>query len=147
MNASILMLPLPWKLGNKQGCHLTFSSYVPLTHPPSLKLAKFHHSFTGNRRTYSHTIQASLGHVFIMQYFSHFISWLLSACPCDDTIFQTRAHILTECPLHERARHVLREVLPSLSLGFLLSMQKGLGAIVKFIQRSTVFWPYGIDNS
>ncbi|KAG5223534.1 reverse transcriptase from mobile element jockey protein [Salix suchowensis] len=40
----------------------TSPSALSLTHPPSFKLAKFHCAFTGNRRTYSHTIQASLGH-------------------------------------------------------------------------------------
>ncbi|KAF7426632.1 hypothetical protein PC9H_009001 [Pleurotus ostreatus] len=117
----------------------TSPSALSLTHPPSYKLAKFHRTFTGNRRTYSHTIQASLGHAFVGEYFSCFVPRLPSSCPCDDTLLQTRAHVLTECPLHEHARHILREASSSLSLDFLLGTQKGLAAIAKFIQHSTAF--------
>ncbi|KAL4256815.1 hypothetical protein AB1N83_011417 [Pleurotus pulmonarius] len=46
------------------------ASSLSLTRPPSTRLDKFHRMFAGNRRTYSHTIQALLGHAFTGEYFS-----------------------------------------------------------------------------
>lgn len=122
-------------------------SSLSLTRPPSTRLDKFHRTFTGNRRTYSHTVQALLGHAFTGEYFARFVPRLHAACPCDDSLLQTRAHILVDCPLHEHARDALREASSNLSVDFLLGTQKGIMAVAKFISRSTAFRPPDSNNS
>jgi hypothetical protein len=52
---------------------------------------------------------------------------------------QTREHILRECPLHELARHHLREASRTLSLPVLLGSPKGLAAVARFLDSSNAF--------
>ncbi|KAJ8508342.1 hypothetical protein ONZ45_g9376 [Pleurotus djamor] len=120
----------------------TSPSNISLTKPPSLKLDKFHREFSGSRKVYGRTIQAMLGHAFTGEYFLRFVPARSDyiSCTCAD-VLQTRNYILTECPLYEHARHVLRKASSTLSLQFLLGTQKGLRAVASFIQLADAFQP------
>ncbi|KAJ7080820.1 hypothetical protein B0H15DRAFT_803957 [Mycena belliarum] len=52
---------------------------------------------------------------------------------------QTRAHVLQDCAKHERHRGLVREVSEQLSIPDILSTEKGLQALAKFLENSGAF--------
>ncbi|KAJ8588982.1 hypothetical protein M405DRAFT_707605, partial [Rhizopogon salebrosus TDB-379] len=109
-----------------------------LSSAPSTKLSPFHRSFNGPRAVHSRIIQTILGHSFCGEYYARFVPSEPTSCPCGDP-HQTRAHILTDCPLYDPYRHHLRAASPTLSLPILLSTKSGLEAIAKFFSESHAF--------
>ena len=62
----------------------------------------------------------------------------LVSCPCGHPQ-QTRAHVLTECPIYDAYRHHLRTVSRTLSIPVILSTKSGLQALAKFVNESHAF--------
>ncbi|PCH33459.1 hypothetical protein WOLCODRAFT_60593, partial [Wolfiporia cocos MD-104 SS10] len=79
-----------------------------------------------------------LGHGHFREYYHHFIPSESPHCPCDGTT-STREHILVDCPLHADTRHHLHTASQSLNIHILLSMPKGLNAIMLFLKATTTF--------
>ena len=112
---------------------------INLRKPPSLNLSKFHKEYGGPRHVHTRIIQTITGHGFIGEYYSRFLPDIPAECPCETTDTQTRSHILTDCPLLEEHRHLLREASQDLSPAVILGTHKGLEALAKFITASNAF--------
>ena len=112
---------------------------IALRKPPSLNLSKFHKEYGGPRHVHTRIIQTITGHGFIGEYYSRFLPDIPAECPCETTDTQTRSHILTDCPLLEEHRHLLREASQDLSPAVILGTHKGLEALAKFITASNAF--------
>ncbi|TFY53155.1 hypothetical protein EVJ58_g9608 [Rhodofomes roseus] len=63
-------------------------------------------------------------------------------CPCGAP-FQTRKHILQDCPRYEPSRYLLRAVSEQVDLPTILGTEKGIAALAKFIERSGAFMKTG----
>ena len=109
-----------------------------LSTPPSTKLSPFHRSYNGTRATHSRIIQTLLGHFFCGEYYARFVPSESVSCPCGHPQ-QTRAHVLTECPIYDPYRHHLRTVSRTLSIPVILSTKSGLQALAKFVNESHAF--------
>ncbi|KAJ6453146.1 hypothetical protein C8R45DRAFT_847281, partial [Mycena sanguinolenta] len=57
--------------------------------------------------------------------------------------FQSREHLLCECPRYEDQRHILREASRDLSLPELLGTKEGIAATAKFLEESGAFTKTG----
>ena len=61
------------------------------------------------------------------------------SCPCDNTILETRNHILTECPRYTHHRKILKKASRHLSLPVVLGTTKGISALAEFITKTGAF--------
>jgi ribonuclease HI len=109
-----------------------------LTNPPSTKLSPFQQFFNGTQATHSCVIQTLLSHFFCGEYYARFIPTEPVSCLCGEPQ-QTRAHILTECPVYEAYRYHLRAISPTLTLLVILGTKSGLEALAKFVSESHAF--------
>jgi len=109
-----------------------------LSTPPSTKLSPFHRSYNGTRATHSRIIQTLLGHFFCGEYYARFVPTESVSCPCGHPQ-QTRAHVLTECPIYDAYRHHLHTVSHTLSIPVILGTKSGLQALAKFVNESHAF--------
>ncbi|KAG5720557.1 hypothetical protein E4T56_gene6078 [Termitomyces sp. T112] len=94
------------------------------------------------REVFSRLTQCQTKHAFLGEYYAKFIPNESNRCTCED-IFQTREHVIKECPKHERHRDILREVDAQLELGILLGTKKGLEALAKFLAKTGAFTKTG----
>ncbi|PBK87302.1 hypothetical protein ARMGADRAFT_939233, partial [Armillaria gallica] len=79
------------------------------------------------------------GHGYIGEYYSQFVPSENVDCPCGDA-FQTREHIIRECPLYETRREELRKASRSLYLpDILLGTKEGIEALSQLIEDSGAF--------
>ena len=127
-----------WRQDWQSSPHINLAG-VALRKPPSLSLLKFHKEYGGPRHIHTRIIQTITGHGFIGEYYSRFLPDVPAECPCDTVDTQTRAHILTDCPLLEEHRHLLSEASQDLSPAVILGTHKGLEALAEFIAASNAF--------
>jgi len=78
-------------------------------------------------------------------YVRHNITDEPSSCSCGAE-FQTREHILFECPRYADWRHILLEQSPTLSMTAILGTENGIKALATFIAQSGAFTKVG-DSS
>jgi hypothetical protein len=129
-----------WQAQWRDEPRIGWVSYA-LTGPPTTRPSKFLRSFDGPREIFARTIQVATGHAFTGEFRSRFFPDQPTGCPCSRIRVQTRLHILQECHLHERHRHLLRDVSPTLSLPVLLGSPKGLSAVAAFLAKTSAFRP------
>ncbi|KIK54078.1 hypothetical protein GYMLUDRAFT_128870, partial [Collybiopsis luxurians FD-317 M1] len=78
------------------------------------------------------------GHGYIGEYYSKFVPSKNIDCPCGEH-FQTRKHILRECPQYEQDRYLLCKVSDTISLATILGSEEGIEALTSFIKKSGAF--------
>ncbi|KDQ54644.1 hypothetical protein JAAARDRAFT_99512, partial [Jaapia argillacea MUCL 33604] len=83
-----------------------------------------------------------VGHAFIGEYYVQFNIPEPVDCPCGIG-YQTREHILRDCPRYEDHRYHLRDVSPQISLPTILGTRKGVDALASFIWESGAFMKTG----
>ncbi|KAJ7670673.1 hypothetical protein DFH06DRAFT_980915 [Mycena polygramma] len=57
--------------------------------------------------------------------------------------FETRAHILQECPRYDEYRDILRKASPTIHLPDILGTKNGIAALADFIEKSGAFTKTG----
>lgn len=107
--------------------------------PPSLKHTKH---FNTSRKVFGRIVQCRTGHAFIGEYYKQFVPSENVDCPCGAE-FQTREHILCECPRYETHREILSKASKHLSLPEILGTKKGIEALNEFLERSGAFTKTG----
>ena len=100
--------------------------------PPSLHTTERFWSL--KHRTFSHLIQCRRGHAHIGEYYRHFVPSESQSCACGAEL-QTRTHILKECRIHSRHRHLLGQGRNS-QVRRLLGTTRGIQKLALFIKRS-----------
>jgi len=112
-----------------------------LREPPSLKLSKALSEIAQEHRRHVQTrvIQTMIGHGFFGDYYRRMVPTESTACPCGHAPIQTRDHVLADCALHERHRHLLRDVSRNVDTAFILATYKGRIALAKFFEKSRAF--------
>lgn len=78
------------------------------------------------------------GHGFFGEYYAKFVPSENSSCPCGMR-HQTRAHILTECPLYADHHHLLSDAVPSMHIPDLIGTDKGISAVAEFLRNTGAF--------
>ncbi|KAK0212341.1 hypothetical protein DFS33DRAFT_1247902, partial [Desarmillaria ectypa] len=86
------------------------------------------------------------GHGYIGEYYAQFVPSENVDCPCGE-LFQTREHIIHECPLYEMQRGILRNVSRTLYLPDILGTKEGIAALGEFIENSGAFTRSGETRS
>ncbi|KAF8054062.1 hypothetical protein FPV67DRAFT_1461615 [Lyophyllum atratum] len=95
--------------------------------PPAWKLKD--HVKSTSREVFSRLTQSRTRHAFI-------------ECPCGEE-FQSREHVITQCPRYEEYRDILTDKFPELSLPDLLGTREGLEVYIKFLTKSGAFTKTG----
>ncbi|KAJ7705620.1 hypothetical protein B0H16DRAFT_1312765 [Mycena metata] len=108
--------------------------------PPSLKPTV--HFKTLKREVFGRVTQCRIGHCFTGEYYSKFVPSENVDCPCGEA-FQTREHLLRECPQYEDQRHVLEAVSRDISLPEILGTKEGIAALAEFLETSGAFTKSG----
>ncbi|PCH36470.1 hypothetical protein WOLCODRAFT_157178 [Wolfiporia cocos MD-104 SS10] len=121
-----------WKM-DWAGCPHINAAGVTLADPPSLRLSRFHQTYTGPCHVHSRIVQLCLGHGHFGDYYRHFVPSESSRCLCNGVTLQTQEHVLVDCPRHTDACHHLRAASRSLNVRTLRSTLKGLNAIALFL--------------
>jgi len=116
-------------------------SAAALREPPSLKLSKAISEIAQERRRHvqTHIIQTMIGHGFFGDYYCRMALTESMACPCAHAPIQTRDHVLADCALHKRHRHLLRDVSRNVNTVFILATYKGRIALAKFFKNIQAF--------
>ncbi|KAI6118512.1 hypothetical protein EDD16DRAFT_1480951, partial [Pisolithus croceorrhizus] len=78
------------------------------------------------------------GHAFLGEYFSSFVPPENPSCPCGVPI-QTREHMITSCPTYESKRDILRSVSEGLVITDILGTEKGIEALIEFLNVTDAF--------
>ncbi|KAF8289634.1 hypothetical protein DL93DRAFT_2047752, partial [Clavulina sp. PMI_390] len=78
------------------------------------------------------------GHAHIGSYYSRFVPSESAECSCGHHI-QTREHILQDCPLYDRYRHILGEDEEDRAMEELLGTREGVARLAEFIEISGAF--------
>jgi len=86
--------------------------------------------------------QCRTGHGYIGEFYAQIVPDENVDCPCGER-FQTREHILRECPRYERHRDILRKVSRDVSLPEILSTKKGIKALSDFLINTGAFTKTG----
>ncbi|KNZ76138.1 hypothetical protein J132_11360 [Termitomyces sp. J132] len=81
----------------------------------------------GLREVFTRMVQCRIGHMFIGEYYTHFVPTESAGCPCGEP-YQTREHVIKECDLYRPYREVLWEINRDLDLEKLLGTIKGIAA-------------------
>ncbi|KAJ7016215.1 hypothetical protein C8F04DRAFT_982495 [Mycena alexandri] len=108
--------------------------------PPSLRPTP--HFISLKREVFGRVTQCRIGHCFTGEYYSQFVPSEGIDCPCGEQ-FQTREHLLRECPQYEDQRHVLEAVSRDISLPEILGTKKGIAALAEFLESSGAFTKTG----
>jgi xanthine/CO dehydrogenase XdhC/CoxF family maturation factor len=111
---------------------------VSLRTLPSQKLENIWSDIASDRALSSRLAQVLAGHGFFGGYYRRFVPSESPLCPCGEHI-ETREHVLVLCPLHEHARHILREASPNLELAYILGSHNGRAALANFLRKTTAF--------
>ncbi|KAG6872635.1 hypothetical protein C0995_008066, partial [Termitomyces sp. Mi166 len=72
------------------------------------------------------------------EYYARFIPDETTRCFCGIR-FQTREHVIKECPKYGEHRHILEDADAQMELGVLLGSKKGLEAMAKFLAKTGAF--------
>ncbi|KAJ7581413.1 hypothetical protein C8J56DRAFT_794152, partial [Mycena floridula] len=83
------------------------------------------------------------GHGFIGEYYSKFVPSENTDCTACGDRFQTREHILKDCPEYEWDRDILRDVSKDIALPTIMGTKKGILALAEFIEKSGAFTKTG----
>lgn len=94
------------------------------------------------REVFSRLTQCRTKHAFIGEYYARFVPDETTRCTCGAR-FQTREHVIKDCPKHEEHRYILEEADAQMELGVLLGTKKGLEAMAKFLARTGAFTKTG----
>jgi hypothetical protein len=94
------------------------------------------------REVFGRLIQCRTGHGYIGEYYSRFVPAEDVDCPCGET-FQTREHLLRECPLYGGQRHLLTKVSRDISLPEILGTKDGVKALSEFLKKTGAFTKSG----
>ncbi|RDB27809.1 putative RNA-directed DNA polymerase from transposon BS [Hypsizygus marmoreus] len=94
------------------------------------------------REVFGRLTQCRTRHAFIGEYYAKFVPTESVECPCG-VDYQTRQHIITECPRYGAHRHILTKDFPEPDLPELLGTKKGLEALAKFLAKSGAFTKTG----
>lgn len=113
------------------------SDYTRADHfPPQLSVT---HRFTESSRvTFSRLVQARTGHAHIGSYYSRFVPTESTECPCGEQL-QTREHILHECTLYDRYRHLLGDKDEDRAIDILMGTREGVSRLADFIEVTGAF--------
>lgn len=104
--------------------------------PPSLEPSQ--HFKCLAREVYARLIQCRTGHAFIGEYYHRFVPSEDTSCPCGER-FQTRAHVIQDCPIFRESRGLLSEVVPDLNLADVFGTKDGIQALGRFLARTNAF--------
>ncbi|KAF7373478.1 Reverse transcriptase from mobile element jockey protein [Mycena sanguinolenta] len=126
-----------WKKSPKTGHYAIANRF-----PPALKPTKHFKELSGKREVFGRLMQCRTGHGFFGEYYNRFVFSESVDCECGEA-FQTREHLLCECPRYEDQRHVLRETSRDLSLPEILGTKDGIAALAKFLEASGAFTKTG----
>ncbi|KZV94332.1 hypothetical protein EXIGLDRAFT_611830 [Exidia glandulosa HHB12029] len=92
-----------------------------------------------DKSTFARLTQCRSGHAHTGEYYRSINKPERGVACCCGAAVQTRDHLLVECPLYERYRHILRNASPELSVTHLLGTEAGVAATAKFLRRSRAF--------
>ncbi|KAF8289135.1 hypothetical protein DL93DRAFT_2123290, partial [Clavulina sp. PMI_390] len=82
-------------------------------------------------------LQCRTGHAFIGSYYDYFNIPEPTLCPCG--AFQTRNHILPNCPRFDDFRPILKDKKGRIDLEDLLGTSKGCKRLIRFIKFTRAF--------
>jgi hypothetical protein len=80
-------------------------------------------------------MQARIGHAHIGKYYRDFNILEDISCPCS-AITQTCIHILSECPLFDKHRHLLQDKEQNIIPTDLLGTKEGIECFTEFLKRT-----------
>ncbi|KAK0213266.1 hypothetical protein DFS33DRAFT_110242 [Desarmillaria ectypa] len=83
-------------------------------------------------------LQCRTGQGYIGEFYAQFVPSEDVDCPCSE-LFQTREHIIRECPLYDAERETLRKVSRSIYLLDILGTKDGITVLGEFIEKSGTF--------
>jgi hypothetical protein len=126
-----------WKMAPKTGRYAMANRF-----PPSLKPTKHFKALDGKREVFGRLTQCRIGHGYIGEYYSKFVPSENVDCPCGEA-FQTREHLLCECPQYEDQRDILRKASRDLSMPEILGTAEGIAALTEFLEKSGAFTKTG----
>lgn len=92
---------------------------------PSLRPTKHFKELENSRELFGRLLQCRTGHGYTGEYRKQFVPGESVDCPCGEP-FQTREHLIRECPLYEDQRDILREISRDISLPEILGTPKGI---------------------
>ncbi|KAH8101454.1 RnaseH domain, transposon factor [Cristinia sonorae] len=101
-----------------------------------------HFKNIANRRIASLVTQCRTSHAFMGEYYERFVPTESTDCPCG-CFFQSRKHILFECPRYEDHRDIILKVSPLKKEEVILGSDEGIKALAKFIARTGAFTKTG----
>jgi hypothetical protein len=104
--------------------------------PPKLKATE--RFIKTKREVFGRLVQCRTGHGFLGEYYNQFVPDENVDCPCGEP-FQTREHILRDCPKYQTHRHILEEESRDISLPEILGTEKGIEALIDFLEESGAF--------
>ncbi|KAJ7219945.1 hypothetical protein GGX14DRAFT_432501 [Mycena pura] len=110
--------------------------------PPSLKPTTQFVELSEKREVYGRLTQCRTGHGFIGEYYNRFVFSEDVDCPCGE-IFQTREHLLCECPQYENQRGILQGASRDMALPEILGTKGGVAALAKFLEATGAFTKTG----
>ncbi|KAF8297422.1 hypothetical protein DL93DRAFT_2068233, partial [Clavulina sp. PMI_390] len=96
-------------------------------------------------KSFARLIQCRTRHAHIGSYYECLHIPEPHACLCG--AFQTRNHVLLQCPLHTRYRHLLKDDKGEIKLQDILGTPKGCKRLVCFIRASRVFEKTGPQSN
>ncbi|KAJ7618981.1 hypothetical protein DFH06DRAFT_83408 [Mycena polygramma] len=79
---------------------------------------------------------------FVGEYYNKFVPSEDVDCPCGER-FQTREHLLRECPRYQGQRYILEKVSRDVSLPEILGTKEGISALAEFLEKSGAFTKTG----
>lgn len=82
-------------------------------------------------------VQARTGHAHIGSYYDYFNIAEIMQCECGT--FQTRNHIIRDCPANNEHRHIIRSPNGQVDLKHILGSQTGLSKLAAFIEATGAF--------
>ncbi|EPS97143.1 hypothetical protein FOMPIDRAFT_27216, partial [Fomitopsis schrenkii] len=91
---------------------------------------------------FGRVVQCRTGHGFTGEYYRSHVPTEPDDCPCGAP-FQTRRHILQDCPRYEPTRHILRAASAQIDLPTILGTEDGINALAEFIEQSGAFTKTG----
>ncbi|KAJ6604183.1 hypothetical protein DFH09DRAFT_1242248 [Mycena vulgaris] len=94
------------------------------------------------REVFGRVTQCRIGHGYTGEYYSRFVPSESVDCPCGEA-FQTREHLLRECPRYTDQRHILEDASRDVSLPEILGTKDGIAALAKFLEESGAFTKTG----
>ena len=108
---------------------------------PSLNPTKHFQDLKDKREVFGRVLQCRTGHAYTGEFRQSFLPLSPDpiTCPCDNTILESRNHILSECPRYTQHRKILKKASRHLSLPVILGTKKGISALSEFILKSGAF--------